>query len=75
MVLADYASYADAQTRVGRTFDDPETWSRMSILNTARSGAFSSDRSIREYCSEIWNVNPEPIRLLTPEAVKAGFLQ
>jgi starch phosphorylase len=75
MVLADYASYADCQERVGQAFSEVETWSRMSILNVARSGKFSSDRSIREYCSDIWNVKPEPIRLLTPEEVKAGFLQ
>jgi glycogen phosphorylase len=75
MVLADYASYADCQERVGRVFSDAEAWSRMSILNAVRSGKFSSDRSIREYCSDIWNVNPEPIRLLTPNEVKAGFVQ
>jgi starch phosphorylase len=75
MVLADYASYADCQAGVDRAYRDREAWSRMSILNTARSGKFSSDRSIREYCRDIWNVNPEPIRLLTPEEVKAGFLQ
>ncbi len=75
LVLADYASYADCQERAGRAYDDPEVWSRMSILNAARSGKFSSDRTIREYCRDIWNVRPEPIRLLTPEEVKAGFLQ
>ncbi len=75
LVLADYASYADCQGRVSRAFGEPEAWSRMSILNAARSGKFSSDRSIREYCSEIWDVKPEPIRLLTPEEVKANFLQ
>jgi starch phosphorylase len=75
LVLADYASYADCQERVGRAYGDAEAWSRMSILNAARSGKFSSDRSIREYCAEIWNVQPAPIRLLTPAEVKAGFLQ
>ena len=75
LVLADYASYADCQERVGRAYGDVEAWSRMSILNAARSGKFSSDRSIREYCSEIWDVKAEPIRLLTPDEVKAGFLQ
>jgi starch phosphorylase len=73
--LADYASYTDCQQAVGRAYADPEAWSRMSILNTARSGRFSSDRTIREYCRDIWQVSPEPIRLLTPEEVKAGFLQ
>ena len=75
LVLADYASYAACQERVGQAFSDAEIWSRMSILNVARSGKFSSDRSIREYCREIWHVTPEPIRLLTPAEVKAGFLQ
>jgi starch phosphorylase len=75
LVLADYGSYVDCQDRVGQAFGDTEAWTRMSILNAARSGMFSSDRSIREYCDDIWHVKPEPIRLLTPEEVKAGFLQ
>ncbi|HXC39482.1 MAG TPA: glycogen/starch/alpha-glucan phosphorylase [Burkholderiales bacterium] len=74
-VLADYASYAECQQAVGEAYGDAAAWSRMSILNVARSGKFSSDRSIREYCREIWEVEAEPIRLLTPEEVKAGFLQ
>jgi len=74
-VLADYASYGQCQQAVGEAYGDAAAWSRMSILNVARSGKFSSDRSIREYCRDIWEVQPEPIRLLTPEEVKAGFLQ
>ncbi len=58
MVLADYQSYIDCQDQVNRAFCDPEKWTRMSILNVARMGKFSSDRSIREYCRNIWNVNP-----------------
>jgi len=75
LVLADYRAYADCQQRVDQAFRDADAWSRMSILNCARSGKFSSDRSIREYCEDIWKVSPAPIRLLTPAEVKAGFLQ
>jgi glycogen phosphorylase len=58
MVLADYQAYADCQRRVGEAFRDRARWTRMSILNTARIGHFSSDRSIREYCRDIWQVSP-----------------
>jgi len=58
MVLADYRSYVDAQERAGNAYEDEQAWTRMSILNTARSGRFSSDRSIREYCEGIWHVRP-----------------
>ena len=62
-LLADFQSYVDCQGEVGHAFRDMEHWSRMSILNTARSGAFSSDRTIREYCEEIWRVKPVSIEL------------
>ena len=58
LLLADYQSYIDCQKRVGRAFLDPARWTRMSILNTARMGKFSSDRSIREYNAKIWKVKP-----------------
>ena len=58
LVLADYAEYVACQERVSAAWKDPKRWTRMSILNTARSGKFSSDRAIREYCDEIWNVQP-----------------
>ena len=61
LVLADYQAYVDCQDRVGRAFLDPEQWTRMSILNVARIGYFSSDRAIREYCEAIWKVEPLPI--------------
>ena len=58
MLLADYQAYVDCQQRVSDAYRDQNTWTRMSILNSARVGRFSSDRSIRDYCREIWNVSP-----------------
>ena len=58
LVLADYAAYIECQERVSVAWQNPASWSRMSILNTARSGKFSSDRAIAEYCDDIWNVVP-----------------
>jgi starch phosphorylase len=58
LVVADYASYVECQDRVAAAWQDKDAWSRMSILNTARSGKFSSDRAIEEYCDDIWNVGP-----------------
>ena len=48
----------NARTRVSTAWQDTEAWTRMSILNCARSGKFSSDRAIGEYCDDIWNVRP-----------------
>ena len=56
MLLADYQSYVDCQDRVSKAFKDKRRWTQMSILNVARMGKFSSDRSIREYCDTIWKV-------------------
>jgi starch phosphorylase len=61
MLLADYRAYVECQEEVGRVWRDPERWTRSSILNVARMGRFSSDRSIRDYCRDIWNVAPVPI--------------
>ena len=58
MLLADYQPYIDSQELVSQAFVDQEHWTRMSILNAARMGKFSSDRSIREYCEKIWGVQP-----------------
>jgi starch phosphorylase len=63
LALADYASYVECQERVSAAWQDPATWSRMSILNTARSGKFSSDRAIAQYCDEIWNVVPVTVKV------------
>jgi glycogen phosphorylase len=65
LLLADFQSYIDCQNKVSEAYRDTDRWTRMSILNTARSGKFSSDRTIREYCSDIWRVKPVPIHLLT----------
>ena len=59
----DYADYVACQERVGSAWQNGEHWARMSILNTARSGKFSSDRAVREYCDDIWNVKPLRITL------------
>ena len=64
MVLADYRAYAECQQRVDASYRDAEHWTRMSILNSARSGKFSSDRTIREYCSEIWKSRQVPVQLI-----------
>jgi len=58
LVLADYRSYVDCHRRAAAAFLDEDLWTRMSILNVARIGRFSSDRAVREYCGEIWNVEP-----------------
>jgi len=72
MVLADYQSYAACQQRVDEAYRDPEGWTRMSILNTARSGKFSSDRTIREYCTDIWQARAVPVELDVEEAFHIG---
>src|SRR5262249_38950378 len=56
LLLADYQSCIDAQDRVSAVWLDPKEWTRRSILNAARMGKFSSDRSMREYCQRIWNI-------------------
>ncbi|SKF63534.1 Glycogen phosphorylase [Mycobacteroides abscessus subsp. bolletii] len=63
LVLADYSSYIECQQRVSEAWHDVSAWTRMSILNTARSGKFSSDRAIAEYCEEIWGVRPVTVQV------------
>ena len=55
-VFADFSDYLDAQDRVSRAWVNRDAWNRMSVINTARSGFFSSDRSIRDYCTKIWGI-------------------
>jgi starch phosphorylase len=62
MVLADFRSYSDCQARIDAAYRDPAKWARMAVLNTARMGKFSSDRTIREYANEIWNLKPVPVK-------------
>ncbi|MDB6167008.1 MAG: malP [Lacunisphaera sp.] len=61
LLLADFRSYCDAQARVDAAYRDPAKWARMAILNTARVGKFSSDRTIREYARDIWKLKPAKI--------------
>jgi starch phosphorylase len=63
MLLADYQSYIDCQDAVSRAYTKQDAWTRMSILNVARIGKFSSDRSIRDYCSDIWKTWPVAIEI------------
>jgi starch phosphorylase len=58
MLLADYAGYISCQDQASLAYLDTEKWTRMSILNCARCGYFSSDRSVREYAQKIWGVSP-----------------
>jgi starch phosphorylase len=62
MIFADFSSYRNCQEDVAAVYKDQPNWTKRSILNTARMGWFSSDRTIREYAEEIWKVQPVPIR-------------
>jgi starch phosphorylase len=63
LVLADFESYLACQREVEGAYRDADRWARMSILNVARTGRFSSDRAIREYARDVWRVGPQPITL------------
>ena len=75
MLLADFRSYVDAQDQVGLVWRDVEHWSRMALLNIARSGKFSSDRSIQDYSEDIWKVKPVRIELLGRKEFSGGVGQ
>ena len=61
LVLADYEAYMEAQARVDRCFRDRSRWASMAILNTARIGNFSTDRTIKQYADEVWKLSPVPV--------------
>ena len=63
LAFADYEAYIKCQEQVSEAYKDPDKWTRMSILNTARMGRFSSDRAIREYCEKIWKAKPVKVEL------------
>ncbi len=62
MTIADFRSYIDAQKRVEDAYRDKDHWTKMSILNCANSGKFSTDRSISEYNRDIWKLKPQPVK-------------
>lgn len=72
-LMADYRSYVDCQQQVGLAYGDRQRWTRMSILNVARMGKFSSDRSIQDYCRDIWEVEPVKIDLTDNQHIHANF--
>lgn len=61
LVLADYQAYLDALARADAAYADPERWTRSAVLNVARTGFFSSDRSMRDYLDRIWHAEPLPV--------------
>jgi len=62
-VMADFEDYLIKQDEVSKSWNNKKSWNKMALLNTARSGYFSSDRSIREYCKSIWKVSPMPVEI------------
>ena len=74
MLFADYQDYLNCQERVDQAYRDRRAWTRMSILNSARMGKFSSDRSIMDYCRKIWDVKPFPVELKWQRIPEGGVL-
>ncbi|NER83449.1 MAG: glycogen/starch/alpha-glucan phosphorylase, partial [Leptolyngbya sp. SIO1D8] len=62
-LMADYQSYIDCQDKVDEVYRDTARWTKMSILNVARSGKFSCDRTISEYCKDVWKVKPIKVKI------------
>ena len=62
-VMADFEDFLNKQDEVSECWINKKSWNKMALLNTARSGYFSSDRSIREYCKSIWKVAPMPVEI------------
>jgi len=62
MTIADFRSFVDTQKRVEKAYRDKEHWTKMSILNCANSGKFSTDRTISEYNRDIWKLTPQPVK-------------
>ncbi|HEY2402148.1 MAG TPA: glycogen/starch/alpha-glucan phosphorylase, partial [Steroidobacteraceae bacterium] len=73
LLFADFQSYSETQELVNTVYQNPTQWNRMSILNVARSGKFSSDRTICEYAQDIWRVSRVPIRLLSQNELTLGL--
>ena len=63
-ILKDFRSYAAAQVQVEQAYLDTERWAKMAILNTAKCGKFSSDRTIQEYINDIWKLDPVTVELI-----------
>ena len=73
-LFADFQDYIDCQDRISDAFIDTKHWNRMSVLNTARMGKFSSDRSINDYSKKIWDVQPFPVELKWQKLPEDGIL-
>ena len=74
MLLADYDAYSECHEKVAEAYQDVDGWTRRSILNTAHSGKFSSDRTITQYNSDIWHATPTaPLHKSERKLIKEEF--